>query len=220
MTISSDAPLEDVLHAFSIKQSVPDAKLLNEFVRRYPQYSEELTDLAAALVLDAVGDGLKDPVKFGEEAAAAINSPEVSRAVSRFHSKLHAARTATGSLNESEDSPELMNVPNPFAALDPKEFKALADQLNITNVFLMRLRDRVIALSTIPKKFIQAIAEARGVAKDVVVAHLSSPPEAAPAGAEFYKSDKQPEAAGQQTFEHAVRTSGLSEEQQKRLMRY
>ncbi len=220
MTISSDATLEDVLHAFSIKQSVPDAKLLNEFVRRYPQYSEELTDLAAALVLDTLGGGLKDPGKLGKEVTAAINSPEVSRAVSRFHSKLSAVQMARGSSSESEDSPERTNVPNPFAVLSPADFKALAEQLNINNVFLMRFRDRVIVLSTIPEKFICTVAEVLGVAKDVVVAHLSSSPEVAPAGVRFYKSDKQPETASQQTFEQAVRASGLSEEQQKRLMSY
>lgn len=220
MTISSDASLEDVLYAFSIEQGVPDAELLNEFVCRYPQYSEELADLAVALVLDAFGGGLEDSEKFGQEVAAAINSPEVSRAVSRFHSKLHAARTANGSPDESEDSSALTNVRNPFADLSQTSFKALTERLGITTVFLMRLRDRVIAPSTIPEKFIRAVAEALDIAEDVVVAHLSSPPEAAPAGAEFYKSDKQPETVGQQTFEQAVHASGLSEEQQKRLMSY
>ena len=31
-------PLRDVLYAFSLAQLVPDARLLDEFVRRYPEH--------------------------------------------------------------------------------------------------------------------------------------------------------------------------------------
>ena len=46
-------PLRDVLYAFSLAQPVPDARLLDEFVRRYPEHSVEITDFAIELAIDA-----------------------------------------------------------------------------------------------------------------------------------------------------------------------
>ena len=43
-TSNSTAQLRDVLYAFSLAKPVPDAPLLDEFVKRYPQYAAEITD--------------------------------------------------------------------------------------------------------------------------------------------------------------------------------
>ena len=223
MTLSrtSRSPsLEDVLYAFSVEQRVPDAKLLDGFVRRYPQYAKELTDFAVALVLDALSDAPEDLEQFSKEAAAAASSSAVSRSVSRFHSKLHAVRTASKSSDDAEVSPEQANAPNPFETLSPEDLKAVADRLDATKIFVLRLRDRVIDPSTIPDKVIGMVAEALDATVESIVAHFGSSPEPLPAGAEFYKASKQPEVVKQQTFEQAVRASGLSEEQQKRFLSY
>ena len=217
---SSGPSLEDVLYALSIERPVPNAKLLDSFVRRYPQYSEELTDFAVALVLDALGDIPTAPEEFSKEVTAATGSPTVSRAMSRFHSKLHAVRTASKSSDDAGISPERANAPNPFALLSPEDFESVAARLDVTKMFMSRLRDRIIEFSTIPEQFIAETAEALKVPIDTVSAHLASPSGSALSGAEFYKADDQPEIIQQQTFEQAVDSSGLSEKQQKRLLSY
>jgi len=45
----SAATLSDALYELSLAQRVPDAPLLDEFVRRYPEYADDLTDFAIIL---------------------------------------------------------------------------------------------------------------------------------------------------------------------------
>ena len=42
----SAATLRDALYELSLARQVPDATLLDEFVRRYPEHAEDLTDFA------------------------------------------------------------------------------------------------------------------------------------------------------------------------------
>ena len=50
---NSSMPLRDVLYSFSLAKSVPDAELLDEYVRSYPEYAAELTDFAIEMIIDA-----------------------------------------------------------------------------------------------------------------------------------------------------------------------
>ena len=53
----SVTPLRDVLYQFALAKRTPDAEVLDEFVRRYPEHAGALTDLAIGIVLDqARGD--------------------------------------------------------------------------------------------------------------------------------------------------------------------
>ena len=47
-------PLRDVLYALSLAKPIPDAEVLDDFVRRYPEYAAALTDFAIELAMDAV----------------------------------------------------------------------------------------------------------------------------------------------------------------------
>ena len=79
--------LRDVLYAFSLAKPVPDARLLDEFVRRYPEHAAEITDFAIELAIDAAR-GNDDNTEDAEPAV----SPAVSRAMSRFQNRLFALR--------------------------------------------------------------------------------------------------------------------------------
>ena len=46
--------LREAFYLLSTAQDFPDAKLLDEVVRRYPQFSEELTDFAISIAVDAL----------------------------------------------------------------------------------------------------------------------------------------------------------------------
>jgi hypothetical protein len=61
---SNTPPLRDVLYAFSLAKPMPDAEVLDDFVRRYPEYAAALTDFAIELVMDTLTGAL-----YGDEVA-------------------------------------------------------------------------------------------------------------------------------------------------------
>ena len=53
--------LREAYYLLSTAQAVPDAKLLDDIVRRYPEFGEELTDFAIEIAVDALrGDRRQD----------------------------------------------------------------------------------------------------------------------------------------------------------------
>ena len=78
----------EALYALAMSESMPDAGVLDDIVRQYPQFSRELTKFAVELALDSLVEG--------EAAEAAADptkvSPAVSRAVSAFHNRLYTLR--------------------------------------------------------------------------------------------------------------------------------
>jgi hypothetical protein len=109
MVKNKDAtPLEQVLYEFSFEKTVPDAELLEDYVKRFPEYAAALTDLAVAIALDteieAKQEGRTTPSRYGlgtmdvarcrKDEFIALNcilgaeiSPAVSRAMSRFQNR-------------------------------------------------------------------------------------------------------------------------------------
>lgn len=77
-------PLRDVLYAFSLAKETPDAELLEEFARKYPEHASELTDLAIDIIIDV---GSSEDVAV-TNAVEPCFSPGVSRAMSRFQNRL------------------------------------------------------------------------------------------------------------------------------------
>src|ERR1700720_3240146 len=112
MTTNRSTPLEEVLYEFSLAKPVPDADLLDEFVRLYPEHAAALTDLAVDIVLDP---SLSDEESTPETLAPGV-SPAVSRAMSRFQNRLFEVQPKqTGSATVSVKS---NGVENPFTRLD------------------------------------------------------------------------------------------------------
>lgn len=205
--------LREAFYVLSMAQDVPDARLLDDIVRQYPQFGQELTEFAIAIAVDALrGD------RVVEAAEAAIDptvvSPAVSRAMSHFQNRLHAAATDAAQVRITRAS--MVDVPNPFSALPRSEYRAFAARLNANAVFVGKLRDRQIDPATMTPGFQARVAEELTAPLDVVVAHFSAR-QAAPAG-QFFKAEGKPATGTQQSFEEAVRNSGLSEAQQKFLL--
>jgi hypothetical protein len=203
------APLRDVLYAFSLAKPIPDAELLDEFIRRYPEYAADLTDFAIELILDDASREVEN-----EEApveATTVMDPAVSRAMSRFQNRLYAIQQAK--LERSMTAP----VQNPFAALDRSSFRSLAQRLNANTVFLAKLRDRQIDPETMTDGFRQRIADELKAPLDVICAHFAAQQQVQ-ARPQYFKADQKPEVGGRQTFEDAVRSSGLTQDQQRYLL--
>ncbi len=76
-TLTASPPsLREALYALSIAKDVPDAALLDDIVRRFPQFGDELTNYAIAIAIDALhGDAVV------EAAEAALDPYGLSPAV-------------------------------------------------------------------------------------------------------------------------------------------
>jgi hypothetical protein len=200
-------PLRNVLYEFALAKPVPDAALVDEFVRHYPEYAADLTEYAIELALDAIA-ARNEPV----DKPSAVTAPSVSRAMSRFHNRLHAVRKET----DAEAAKAAPAVENPFAKLTRDAIRALAQGLHANTVFVMKLRDRHISRETMTEGFLRRIADELGVRLETIVAHFAAPAYVQ-SGAHF-KAETNPEAGEKQTFEAAVRSCGLTPEQQNFLL--
>jgi hypothetical protein len=198
---------DDALYALAQASPAPDAAWLDALARRYPEHATELTELAIELALEALDDE-----EGTVPASDAETSAAVSEAMSHFHNRLYAVRSA----ERAAQAKFIAKPQNPFAALDRAELRALGARLNANTVFVMKLRDRLIEVETITDGFKKCLAEELKAPFDVIAAHFAGQSEiGSPA---HYKADRKPEAGKKQTFEAAVRTSDLTDEQQSHLL--
>ena len=202
--------LQEILNEFSNASDKPTAELLDEYVRRFPQYAFELTECAVEIVLDAMEQEVEpeiDPLYV---------SPAVSRAISRYQNALHAKRNAVAEVSPANEPSYLVSI-NPFQNLDRQRFRKLASDLHMNLVLLCKLRDRQVLPQTLKDGFLKFVAEVLGVSPTELKRHFSekSGPKLSP---QLYKADQKPSAVAQQSFEEAVRSSELTEEQQAFLL--
>jgi hypothetical protein len=210
---ASPRALREAFYALSAAQEIPDAKLLDDLVRQHPQYGAELTEFAIALAVDALRSD-----RAVEAAEAAIDptivSPAVSRAMSHFQNRLHAV--TTGGPKAASEPATIPDAPNPFSGLSRGEFRGLATRLSANAVFVGKLRDRQIDPVTIPPGFRARVADELKAPLDVVVAHFAGR-QPIPTG-QFFKADGKPTTGAQQSFDEAVKNSGLTPAQQAYLL--
>jgi hypothetical protein len=204
----SPAPLRSALYELALAKEAPDAEVLDEFVRRYPEYAAALTDFAIELALEAA----LDTVNSQMEPTPTGTSPSVSKAMSRFHNRLHAVQQERSAQGRGIAAV----ADNPFISLDRAGIRDVGQRLNANNVFVMKLRDRQIDASTMTARFQHRVAAELKVPIEVVIAHFDGPTQIVP-GVHF-KADDKPEAGARQTFEEAVRSSGLTPEQETYLL--
>ena len=202
----------EALYALAMAENMPDAGVLDDIVRQYPQFSRELTEFAVELALDSLVEG------GAVEAAADPTqvSPAVSRAMSAFHNRLYALRQ--GSEAAPEPTPSSDFVENPFSDLGRREFRALANGIGANTVLVAKLRDRQIDPTTISDGFKRHVSKELEVPVDVLAAHLEASPTETQESRQFYKADHRPTQGERQSFADAVRGSGLTDEQQRHLL--
>jgi hypothetical protein len=148
-------------------------------------------------------------------------SPAVSRALSRFQNCLHSVQTTAVSdsvINTLHGVSQSREVLNPFALLSRDQYRNVARNLNVNTVFISKFRDRQIVPNSIPREFQRKLAAEIDVPLDLLVAHLAAS-QGAPQK-QFYKAKNKPTNETQQSFEEAVRGSGLSKEQQEALLEF
>ena len=174
---------EEVLLAFSVEPT-HDHKTLEQYLREYPEHAKALVTCSIELMVDATRD---DEVVVTSEGA-------VDRAWQRFQTVVC----------QSDD----VLVTNPFATLNPTAFRSLAKKLDITNLLLIRLRDRAIVAATIPRRFVQGLASELGATAEAVMGYLQSPP--AMVSGHRFRSAVKPAVTEQISFAEAIEMSQLT----------
>lgn len=204
--------LREALYALSMAKRVPDAQVLDEVVRQYPQFAEELVDFAVEIVVDS----LRTTAAGEAESDADVDhlTPDVSRAISTFHNEVYTLRRA--------ENASSFGGTNPFADLSRAEMRRVVRGMDANSAFVAKLRDGQILSETMSVGFkehvVEVMDEVASVPKEVVYGHLAGETEAAGASPQFYKAASRPETGRQQTFAEAVESSGLTAEQQRRLL--
>lgn len=182
---------ESVLMAFSMEPS-HDRETLERYITEYPQHAIALIDCSIDLLHE---------LPEADVSATEVPDSVVDRAWQRFE----------GAVQQTD--PE---VANPFAKLNTSSFKSLARRLDVSNLFLMRVRDRAIRFTTIPSRFVEKLASELGADVQAVGAYLQGPPGMVSGPA--LRSSVKPSIGEQITFDQAVATSQLTPEQQATLM--
>jgi hypothetical protein len=140
-------------------------------------------------------------------------SPAVSRAISYFQNAVYEI--------EKKSAAPLHSVPqtrNLFADMDRARFRSVAGSLHANNTFMIKLRDRMIEPDSLTSRtgFCRKVAEEIGEPVDMVIAHFKGAQVIA--RGQHFKSDEKPALSKRETFEEAVRNSGLTPEQQSYLL--
>lgn len=174
---------EEILLAFSVEPT-HDRKTLEQYLRYYPEHAKALVACSIELMVD---ETRSDDVAVTSEGA-------VDRAWQRFQTVV--------------DQPDNVSVTNPFATLNPTAFRSLAKKLDITNLLLIRLRDRAIVAATIPRRFVQRLATELGATTEAVTDYLQSPP--AMVSGHSFRSTVKPAVTEQISFTEAVEMSQLT----------
>jgi hypothetical protein len=196
MNTNTELGLEDLFHELSMTDQRTCVDRLDELVRIFPRFAHELTDFAAELAFDNVRRE-EGGVKLVEET-----DPMVARAMSKLHNRMYEVRQKP--------------VVNPYASLSSTDLRGLGTKLQANTLFVMMLRDRRIRPETISVGFRRHTANLLGVSEAVVAAHHMAPPVIQRENR--FKSEGKPEVSGQESFENALVSCELTDEQQRFLL--
>ena len=203
--------LDSVLLEFRVETGGrPKPAVLEAYCRRYPQYARELTDYALEWLID---EAMAD-TEAASDAAVNRSSPLVSRAVSRLYDRIRereaGEKAATGLSGQQ--------AVNPFEGLPLPRARAMRDELGIDTPLFTKFRNRLIDPNTVPSAFLERFARLLGRTMDEFCNYLRLPPMVHVGAA--YKAEGKPSVTERkESFEDAVRSSSLGEEQKQALLK-
>lgn len=119
--------LDDVLSDMALTSARPDAKVVADYVRRYPQFAEELVDFAAELAAEAISAAVDEDL----ESSTTGTSPAVSKALSHLQNRLYEVR--------QEEAARKASGRDLFGALDREQFRSVATKVGVNTFFLTKL---------------------------------------------------------------------------------
>ena len=180
---------EDVLDAFSVEPR-SDRETLERYLRSYPDYAEDLVDLAQELSRDLRED----------EAPLSVEDRTLIDAAWRRY---------------SADSTK--DVADPLVALSTAALREVARRLDVPRQIVAAFRERRVILASVPKPFLARLAQAVNSSVDKLAA-LWSEATPTPAAARSYKAEVKPIAAEPVSFEQLLIDAGVPEDRRAELM--
>ena len=136
--------LNDVLLEFAVAADQPTPQLLDEFVRRYPDYADDLAAFsvrfAAQAIREKAGSGDAQEVSKDDETS-------VLRAMSSFQNRLYELRRKdAGGTAPIQDA--ATDAGDPFDQMKVAGLKRLAHGLHANRTFALKVRDCAIKEET------------------------------------------------------------------------
>jgi hypothetical protein len=185
---NSNPPLEDVLDAFAVEPT-PGRDTLERYLRRYPQFANELIDLSHELHRELPTE----------------TAPETAEDQARIEAAWRQHRVA---------GPQA--VSDPFAVLSTEELRALAKSLDVPRQVITAFRDGKVILSSVPRRFLAQLAAALNRSLDILLPALPTAP--ALTSTRSHKSDVKPSDREPVTFERVLIEAGVPEDKRARLL--
>lgn len=139
--------LDEVLDAFSVEPA-PDREVLERYLRKYPEYAEQLIDLSREL---------------HRELPSAVDSATADDARIQTAWQRHAAA-----------APASVDV---FSSLSPDQLRELAKSFDLPRQVFTAFRDKRIISSSVPRPFMRRMAAALSRSLEQVVEGLAPPTE-------------------------------------------
>src|SRR5579859_2344651 len=168
----------DALELFAIEEHFAGAvragmePRLSDYVRRYPQYAEQLTDFVSVFLPEARRDSVVDGATPEEPAGAGL-SPGTRRAIDALFSGLNAATRQDDALLVAEERATYALDPVGLAALARVHgltLAALAEMAHLSAEEVAGLAQVAeIAPDTLPALLVRRIAEALGISESETI---------------------------------------------------
>ena len=195
--MSNERLLEDVLSDFGYEARSGDApRIFGKYAKKYPNYYDELREYAVSLALLNHVDGAE--LSEDEQERYRLRGVEQLRA----HLKKKPASVSSLTLLAKENG------------MDKRAFAAA---LGISISLLMYLEKRRLEVSSIPRRFVEMVAETLKTTEDSVAAYLAGGPELSHDTS--FKSETRPEVSGQKDFLEVVKEDpGLTDRQRETLL--
>jgi transcriptional regulator with XRE-family HTH domain len=198
--MNTNLTLAEVLEEYAIAASESqDQDRLRLMMEKYPQFSEELMDFAAA----------RAQIKYSAE-------PEISAEEEKRYQEI-GLKNLNFFLRETESSPILESLTN-AAKMRGLSKSNLASAIGGSLSLVMYLEKKRLRFASIPKEIIARLAKALETSESAVSNYLNQSADLATNAS--FKSQTRPEEVEQKDFSEAVRQDqSLSQEQKSELLK-
>ena len=204
-TPGTQATLDDIIDEYVAQSPQPSYAALAEWIGRYPQYAQELTDFTLSWSVAERVPLDQDELPAEETAALVARHMSVVREIIARQSP-SAVQAIKGLLAE--------------ARVRELSVRQLAEKTGLSVALVTKLDRRLIRYASIPRQVVADIAEALGREAQAVARYLQGGALLAPSVVS-YRADEAPSLPEQQEFADAVRDDRmLSGEERERLLGY
>lgn len=189
MNVKSTPSLNDVLEAYAIEADNDNATL-ERYLRDYPQYTAELVELSRELDC---------PLDVNTTPLDAADNARIAKAWAQF---------------TSTNDPTVATSSAP--AWDPVKMKAAASAFGVPRQIISAFREGRVILESVPRHFLERLAEILGATCEALEISLSRPPDLAVS--RNYKADEKPKDPQRITFEQLLIDACVTPEKRAELL--